>query len=101
MLDPSRFTLLAVRSAESAAAHAGLSDAVQPWRPLIGVVELAPAEAARERFHTVFGRSDGVFLVRPDGYVGFASGEHAWARQLDAYCRLWLSAPGQVHAHAG
>jgi len=101
LLDPSRFTLLAVRFAESAAAPADLYDAVQPWRSLIGVVELAPAEAARERFHTVFGRSDGVFLVRPDGYVGFASGEHAWARQLDAYCRLWLSAPAQVHTHAG
>src|SRR6266446_869721 len=94
LLDPSRFTLLAVRSAESAAAPADLYDAVQPWRHLIGVVELAPApEAARERFQGVFGRSDGVFLVRPDGYVGFASGEHASARQLDAYCRLWLTAP--------
>ena len=102
LLDPSRFTLLAVRFAESAAAPADPYDAVQPWRPLIGVVELAPApEAARERFQAVFGRSDGVFLVRPDGYVGFASGEHAWTRQLDAYCRLWLSAPAQVHTHAG
>jgi hypothetical protein len=102
LLDPSRFTLLAVRSAESAAAPADLYDAVQPWRPLIGVVELAPApEAARERFQAVFGRSNGVFLVRPDGYVGFASGEHAWTRQLDAYCRLWLTAPAQVHTHAG
>src|SRR5258708_952109 len=102
LLDPSRFTLLSVRSAESAAAPADLYDALQPWRHLIGAVELAPApEAARERFQAVFGRSNGVFLVRPDGYVGFASGAHAWARQLDAYCSLWLSAPAQVHAHAG
>jgi 2-polyprenyl-6-methoxyphenol hydroxylase-like FAD-dependent oxidoreductase len=101
LLDPSRFTLLAVRSAESAAVPADLYDAVQPWRDLIGVVELAPRpEAARERFQTVFGRSDGVLLVRPDGYVGFASGEHASSRQLGAYCRSWLTAPGQVHAHA-
>jgi hypothetical protein len=58
LLDPSRFSLLAVRFAESAAAHAHLYDAVQPWRSLIGVVELAPApEAARERFQAVFGRS--------------------------------------------
>jgi hypothetical protein len=100
LLDPSRFSLLAVHFAESAAAPADLYDAVQPWRHLIGVVELAPApEAARERFQAVFGRSDGVFLVRPDGYVGFVSGEHAWARQLDAYCRLWLTPPAQLHAH--
>ncbi len=102
LLDPSRFTLLAVRFAASAAAPADLYAAVQPWQKLIGVVEVAPAlEAASERFQTVFGRSDGVFLVRPDGYVGFASGEQAWTRQLDAYCRLWLSAPAQVHTHSG
>ena len=95
LLDPTRFTLMVVRFAGSAAPLADLYDAVQPWRPLIGVVELAPAEAACERFQTVFGRSDGVFLVRPDGHVGFASGEHASARQLDAYCRLWLTAPAQ------
>jgi DNA-binding NtrC family response regulator len=101
LLDPSRFTLLAVRSAESAAAPADLYEAVQPWRSLIGVVELAPATgAARERFQAAFGRSDGVFLVRPDGYVGFASGEQAWNRQLDAYCRLWLSAPARAQTHA-
>jgi hypothetical protein len=101
LLNPSRFTLLAVRSAESVGAPADLYDAVQPWRPLIGVVELAPApETARERFQAVFGPSNGVFLVRPDGYVGFASGEHGWTRQFDAYCRLWLTAPAQVHAHA-
>jgi 2-polyprenyl-6-methoxyphenol hydroxylase-like FAD-dependent oxidoreductase len=101
LLDPSRFTLLVVRSAESGAAPADLYDAMQPWRPLTGVVELAPApETARERFRAVFGPSNGVFLVRPDGYVGFASDEHTWTRQLDAYCRLWLTAPAQVHAHA-
>jgi 2-polyprenyl-6-methoxyphenol hydroxylase-like FAD-dependent oxidoreductase len=98
LLDPSRFTLLAVRFAESAGAPVDLYEAAQPWRHLIGVVELAPApDAGRERFQAVFGRSDGVFLVRPDGYVGFASGERASARQLDAYCRLWLTASAQVH----
>jgi hypothetical protein len=92
LLDPSRFTLLAVRSAESAGGPAGLSDAVQPWRPLIGVVELAPApEAARERYQAVFGRSNGVFLVRPDGYVGFASGEHALPARSSASAGCGIS----------
>ena len=100
LLDPSRFSLLVVRFAAWAAAPADLYDAVQPWRHIIGIVELAPAPgAARERFQAVFGRSGGVFLVRPDGYVGFASGDHESARQLDAYCRLWLSAPVQVPTH--
>jgi hypothetical protein len=102
LLDPSQFSLLLVRFAESAAAPADLYAAVKPWRHLIGVVELAPSpEAARERFQAVFGGADGVFLVRPDGYVGFASGEQASARQLDACCRLWLSPPAQVHTHIG
>jgi hypothetical protein len=102
LLDPSRFTLLAVRFAQSAAALADLHAAVQPWRHLFGVVELAPApDAARKRFQAVFGRSDGVFLVRPDGYVGFVSAEQALVRQLDAYCRQWLTAPLQVPTHTG
>src|SRR6267154_4672060 len=37
LLDPSRFTLLSVRSAESAAAPADLYAAVQPWCSLISV----------------------------------------------------------------
>jgi hypothetical protein len=102
LFDPSRFSLLAVRFAESAAAPADLYDAVQPWRHLIGCGGLAPApEAARERFQAVFGRSGGVFLLRPDGYVGFASAEQASVRQLDAYCRTWLTAPVQVPTHTG
>jgi hypothetical protein len=32
------------------------------------------------------------FLVRPDSYVGFAGGERAAGRHLDAYCRRWLTA---------
>ncbi|MDB5311090.1 MAG: hypothetical protein JWO38_5292 [Gemmataceae bacterium] len=43
LLDPSRFMLLVVRSAESAATPADLYDAMQPWRQLIGVAEPAPA----------------------------------------------------------
>jgi aldehyde dehydrogenase (NAD+) len=84
LLDPSRFSLLVVRFAAWAAAPADLYAAVQPWRHIIDIVELAPAPAAaRERFQAVFGRSGGVFLVRPDGYVGFASGDHESARQLE------------------
>jgi pimeloyl-ACP methyl ester carboxylesterase len=48
LLDPSRFSLLVVRFAESAAAPADLYDAVQPWRHLIGIAELAPAPEDRE-----------------------------------------------------
>jgi len=101
LLDPSRFMLLVVHLAESTAASADLCDAMRPWRHLFGVVELAPApdDATRARFQSVFGRSGSAFLVRPDGYVGFAGGEHASARHHDAYCRQWLTAPAQTPNH--
>jgi 2-polyprenyl-6-methoxyphenol hydroxylase-like FAD-dependent oxidoreductase len=93
LLDPSRFVLLLVRPPEASAALAKLSDAVRPWGDLIRVVELAckPDEADRARFQAAFGRSGGVFLVRPDGYLGFAGGERAAVRHLDTYCRRWLT----------
>jgi 2-polyprenyl-6-methoxyphenol hydroxylase-like FAD-dependent oxidoreductase len=91
LLDPLRFTLLVVHPETSDAASADWCEAVQPW-PAIRVVGLAPSsdDAARARFHAILGRSRGVLLVRPDGYVGFVGGKHASARHLDAYCRRWL-----------
>jgi hypothetical protein len=97
LLDPSRFTLLIAHSVEgeSATAPTDRNDALNPWRDLIGEVELMPApdDASRARFVSLFGRSGSVFLVRPDGYVAFAGSEHAAVGHLDAYCRRWLSAP--------
>jgi hypothetical protein len=91
LLDPSRFTLLVVHPEASDAASVDWCEAVRPW-PAIRVVGLAPPldDAARAKFHAIFGRSRGVFLARPDGYVGFIGGKHALARHLDAYCRSWL-----------
>src|SRR5260370_1031478 len=57
LLDPSRFTLLAVRSAEAPAAPPDLLVALRPCRPLISVPDMAPsAEPARHRFPALFGR---------------------------------------------
>jgi hypothetical protein len=104
LLDPVRWTLLVVHPKASAAAIEASCEAVRPW-PVIRVVGIAspPDAAARARFHAIFGRSRGVLLVRPDGYVGFVGGEHASARHLDAYCRRWLIArePAQQQAAPG
>jgi 2-polyprenyl-6-methoxyphenol hydroxylase-like FAD-dependent oxidoreductase len=91
VLDPDRFTLLVVHPEGSDAAGVDWCRAVEPW-PLIRVVGIAPPpdEEERARFDAALGRSRGVLLVRPDGYVGFAGGKHASAAQLDAYCRRWL-----------
>jgi 2-polyprenyl-6-methoxyphenol hydroxylase-like FAD-dependent oxidoreductase len=92
LLDPLRFTLLVSRPQDSAGAD--WCSAVQPWEPLIGIAEIAPAldDADRARFRAVFGDSNGVFLVRPDGYVGFEGGKHASPKHLEAYCGRWLTA---------
>ncbi|XXX78958.1 FAD-dependent monooxygenase [Sorangium sp. So ce134] len=91
LLDPSRFTLLVVHPEVSDAASVDWREAVRPW-PAIRVVGIAPPseDAARARFHAIFGRSRGVFLVRPDGYAGFVGGKSASARHLESYCRRWL-----------
>ena len=96
VLDPSRFTLIATHSAESTTDLAGLLNAMSPWRDLFNsvVLEPAPDNAARTRFQAVFGKSESVYLIRPDAYVGFAGGEHAAERHLEAYCRKWLTVPG-------
>jgi 2-polyprenyl-6-methoxyphenol hydroxylase-like FAD-dependent oxidoreductase len=94
LVDPGRFTLLVVHPVASDGAGVDWCAAVRPWEPVIRVVGIAPPsdEGARARFHAAFGRSSGVLLVRPDGYVGFAGGRHASPRHLDAYCRRWLTA---------
>jgi 2-polyprenyl-6-methoxyphenol hydroxylase-like FAD-dependent oxidoreductase len=93
LLDPSRFTLLVVHPAADGAAGVDWSEAVRPWA-VIRVVDIAPPPdpAARAKFEESFGRSRGVLLVRPDGYVGFAGGKHASGEDLAVYCRQWLTA---------
>jgi hypothetical protein len=93
LLDPSRFTLLVVHPAGSDAVGVDFCEAVRPW-PIIRVVGIAPPSdaSARARFEASFGRSRGVFLVRPDGYIGFVGGKRASDKDLDAYCRRWLTA---------
>jgi 2-polyprenyl-6-methoxyphenol hydroxylase-like FAD-dependent oxidoreductase len=107
LLDPCHFTLLVVHTGRSDVANVDWCDAAQPW-PVIRVVGIAPPsdDSARARFHAAFGRSRGVFLVRPDGYLAFVGGKRASDTHLAAYCRRWLTpreparAPGQASASA-
>jgi 2-polyprenyl-6-methoxyphenol hydroxylase-like FAD-dependent oxidoreductase len=101
LLDPLRFTLLVVHPEGDGAAGVDWCDAVRPW-PIIRVVGMSapPDDAAGARFDATLGRSRGVFLVRPDGYVGFAGGKHASAAHLQAYCSRWLTDGARPRAAA-
>jgi hypothetical protein len=95
VLDPSRFVLLVLCPDEAGTPPPSLTDVVRPWAGLIRTVNISATadEAPRARFQETFGRSAGVFLVRPDGYLGLAAGEPAAAGHLRAYCHRWLTAP--------
>jgi 2-polyprenyl-6-methoxyphenol hydroxylase-like FAD-dependent oxidoreductase len=94
VLDPLHFTLLVVQRDANGSARRDWCTAVAPWEELIRVVAIAPPwdPGARDRYREAFGRSDGVVLVRPDGYVGFAGGKHASTRRFRDYCMRWLTA---------
>jgi hypothetical protein len=98
VLDPSRFALLVASPGEAPPPRPDLADTLRPWADLIDRVEIAAAPDAggQARFEAAFGHSAGIYLVRPDGYVGFVSGEHGAAEpvqveHLKAWCHRWLS----------
>ncbi len=88
LLNPSRWTLLVVgQEPDAETDHA----ACGPGRDLIDVRAIAEPEAGDDaaEFTTVFGRH-GVLLMRPDGYVGFASGKGG-AHNLSRYAKRWFA----------
>lgn len=101
LLDPSRFVVLVAQGQDETAPAPGVQQAALPFGDTAMLIQIAPglgAEAARA-FEAAFGRRNGVFLVRPDGYVGLAAGEHAAAKQLAAYREQWLATPAPLAAN--
>jgi hypothetical protein len=76
VLDPSGFVLLVAHGDETTVLAPELRDIASEQHGLVKLVELAPEAAARATYETALGRCSSVFLVRPDGYVGLAAGEH-------------------------
>lgn len=89
LLDPSRWTLLVV--GDEKAAETDHASACGPARDLFDVRAVTEPDAGDDaaQFGAAFGRH-GVLLVRPDGYVGFASGK-AGVHNLARYTRRWLA----------
>ena len=100
LLDPSRFTLLVAQADEGRSIDAGLRDASLALGNLARLIELAPGgdDAARVKYGTLLGRQGSVFLVRPDGYAGLASGSHSAVRGLTDWRQRWLSPETASHA---
>ena len=100
LLDPSRFTLLVAQADQDGSVGADLRQAAAVAGDLVHIVELAPPveKAARDTYQARLGGRSDVFLVRPDGYVGLAAGEHAAPGHLAAYQKQWLATPG---SHGG
>ena len=100
LLDSSLFVLLVTRGTESDTVERALRDGASAQSAEFAVRELSPPAASAERtlYEAALGRSS-VYLVRPDGYVGFAAGTHAAATGLASYRRQWFAAEEAVHAH--
>ncbi len=96
LLDPSRFVLLIAHpdGGTPPSGPAPIREAVAGWGDRVAVVDVAPpaSQGPGSRFHSAFGRAGGAFLVRPDGYLGLASGLHSAARDLREYGSRWLLA---------
>ncbi len=100
LLDPSRFSLLVAHADDAGLLGGGLRDAVAAFGDLALLIELAPAgdAADRAKYGTLLGRQGSVFLVRPDGYAGVASGSHSAVRQLTEWRQRWLAPERVAHA---
>ncbi len=94
LVDPSTLTLFVVRTDDSKDQASEFTEAIDKWSHLVRVVELrSPGDGpAREPFASAFGTAAGVFLVRPDGYLGFVAGERTSPSRLAAYLERWFTA---------
>ncbi|WGV26844.1 hypothetical protein [Halotia branconii] len=79
LLDPSCFTLLLVGDRNTTAFASTRDEVVYPWQPMLKVkhITAATSKEASFQFHDAFGSDRGLFLVRPDSYVGFVGDQNA------------------------
>ena len=90
LLDPSRFTLLTTGIAENAKSPLTAWGALLQTRRIAPPVNQTEGKALSE---SCFGAAPGLFLVRPDSYLGFAGRENGWPA-LTQWLEHWLPAAG-------
>jgi len=90
-LDPSRFTLLLTNLDADGETSVAWREHIAPWSDLMDVTLIAPndRQAAKDEFLTTFGSKPGIFLVRPDAYIGFAAGASS-VPELQDWLNRWF-----------
>lgn len=90
LLDPSRFTLLATGLVTGEQTDSSLEQHLEPWQRMVQMQYIAPVPTqgdAKAQFHSIFGGSRSLILVRPDSYAGFVGGQDDWLALKQWLCR--------------
>ena len=88
LMDPSRFTIFYTNIADPAKTHAEINERIGAWHDRIGGRQVAAGDDAKAFGH-LFGKTPGITLVRPDGYVAFVGTDKS-VKALAEYCDKWL-----------
>jgi 2-polyprenyl-6-methoxyphenol hydroxylase-like FAD-dependent oxidoreductase len=92
-LSPSEFALVVTHDDKSTKLDPVLAELAARFSAPTRLVELAAsARDQAGRFASLFGTGC-CYLVRPDGYVAVAAGQHGAARALSEFAAKWLQAP--------
>jgi len=89
LLNPSLFTLFVTRSESSTESSAPLEGQLLPWKSILQVFNITSYSEDKGQFETCFGTKPGLFLARPDSYLGFMGGERS-RLALVQWLNRWL-----------
>jgi 2-polyprenyl-6-methoxyphenol hydroxylase-like FAD-dependent oxidoreductase len=90
LLDTDRFTLLCTNLSSPEAIQDAVRAKLKPWKDLLVIHSIHANEPEVQAFHEVFGKEEGLVLVRPDGYAAF-TGSSAAMDELAHYLGDWLA----------
>ena len=103
LLDPSHLTLLFTAATASAAPPAAWQEQIRPCPGKMRAYQISPVPGRQMEqftFTQAFGGRQGLLLIRPDSYVGFAGKQNAIPK-LAAWLSRWFPAGRSSSALAG
>ena len=98
LLNPSLLTLFATGRETLENSMESLPQQLLPWHGILQTVSIGPSSdpSAREAFRKAFGTTPGLFLIRPDSYLGFVDGSTGTSSMLE-WLKHWFPNP-ESHA---